>query len=88
MFLASLFPSSGEQDRVLLYTVFCNGCAGCGCVELGRKLCALCEGYCSALVVLVVVVWSWVVSCVHCMKFTTQLYTTTTSTTSAEHHMQ
>jgi len=23
--------------------VFCTGCAGCGCVELGRKLCALCE---------------------------------------------
>jgi len=24
--------------------VFCTGCAGCGCVELGRKLCALSEG--------------------------------------------
>ena len=27
--------------------MFCTGCAGCGCVELGRKLFALCEGYCS-----------------------------------------
>ena len=27
--------------------VFCTGCAGCGSVELGRKLCALCDGYCS-----------------------------------------
>ena len=47
MFRASLCPSSGEQDRVLLHVVFCTGCAGCGCVELGRKLCAVCEGYCS-----------------------------------------
>jgi len=57
MFRASLCPSSGEQDRVLLHMVFCTGCAGCGCVELCRalcegycsnsKLCALCEGYCS-----------------------------------------
>jgi len=43
MFRASLYPSSGEQDRVLLHVVFCTGCAGCGCVELGHKLCALCE---------------------------------------------
>jgi len=42
MFRASLRPSSGAQDRVLLHMVFCTGC-----VELGRKLCALCEGYCS-----------------------------------------
>ena len=48
----------------------CTGCAGCGCVQLGRKLCALSEGYCSALVVLAVVVCSWVVSCVHCVKVT------------------
>jgi len=34
MFRASLCPSSGEQDRVLLHMVFCTGCAGCGCVEL------------------------------------------------------
>jgi len=42
MFRTSLCPLSGEQDRVLLHMVFCTGCAGCGCVELGRKLCALC----------------------------------------------
>jgi len=35
MFRASLCPSSGEQERVLLRMVFCTGCAGCGCVELG-----------------------------------------------------
>ena len=45
MFRASLCPSSGEQDRVYMHMVFCTGCGGCGCVELGRKLCALCEGY-------------------------------------------
>ena len=45
-FRASLCPSSGEQDRVLLHMVFCTGCGGCDCVELGRKLCALCESYC------------------------------------------
>jgi len=33
-FRASLCPSSGEQDRVLLHMVFCNGCASCDCVEL------------------------------------------------------
>jgi len=44
MFRASLCPSSGEQDRVPPHMVFCTGCAGCGCVELGRELCALCEG--------------------------------------------
>ena len=53
--------------------------------------------WCSALVVLAAVVWSWVVSCVHCVnsrtltftqctQLTTQLHTTTASTTSAEHH--
>ena len=47
MFRASLCPSSGEQDRVVLHMVFCTGCAGCGCVELGRKLCVLCKVYCS-----------------------------------------
>jgi len=45
MFRASLCPSSGEQDRVLLHMVFCTGCAGCGCVELGRKLCAVHTAY-------------------------------------------
>ena len=53
--------------------------------------------WCSALVVLAVVVWSCVVSCVHCVsrtvnftqctQLTTQLHTITASTTSAEHHM-
>jgi len=43
MFRASLCPSSGKQDRVLLHMAFCTGCTGCGCVELG----AICEGYCS-----------------------------------------
>jgi len=40
MFRASLCPSSGEQDRVLPHMVFCTGCAGCGCVELGLEPCA------------------------------------------------
>jgi len=56
--------------------VFCTGCAGCGCVELGRKLCALCEAYCST------------VTFTLCAKLTTQLHITTASTTSAEHNMQ
>ena len=30
MFWASLCPSSGEQDRVLLHVVCCSGSAGCG----------------------------------------------------------
>jgi len=47
MFGASLCPSLGEQDRVLPHMVFCTGFAGCGCAELGRKVCALCEIYCS-----------------------------------------
>ena len=65
-----IMPISGHQDCILPHMVFCTGCAGCGCVQLGRELCALCEGYCSALVVLAVVVCSWVVSCVHCVKIT------------------
>ena len=28
--------------------MFCTGCAGSDCVDLGCELCALCEGYCSA----------------------------------------
>ena len=40
-FRASLCPSSGEQECALPHTVFCAGCDGCGCVELGRELCAL-----------------------------------------------
>jgi len=30
--------------------------------------------WCSALVVLAVVVWSWVVSCLHCVKVTVEQY--------------
>jgi len=41
MFRASLCPSSGEQGCALPHMVFCTGCDGCGCVELGRELCAL-----------------------------------------------
>ena len=45
--------------------------------------------WCSALVLLAVVVWSWVVSCVHCVKVTnTQctLLTTQLHTTTANHN--
>jgi len=52
--------------------VFCTGCAGCACVELGYELCALCEVYCST----------------QCTQLAAQLHITTDSTTSAEHHMQ
>ena len=38
MFRASLCPSSGDQDYVLLRMVLYTGCAGCGCVELEREL--------------------------------------------------
>ena len=41
MFRASLCSSSGEQECALPYMVFCTVCDGCGCVELGRELCAL-----------------------------------------------
>ena len=41
MFRASLYPSSGEQECALTHMVFCTVSDGCGCVELGRKLCAL-----------------------------------------------
>ena len=41
MFRSSLCPSSREQEYALPHMVFCTGCDGCGCVELGRKLCAL-----------------------------------------------
>ena len=47
-----IMPNIREQDRVLLHVVFCTGRAGCGCVELGRKLFALCEGYCSGYIIL------------------------------------
>ena len=41
MFRASLCPSSGEHECALSHMVFCTGCDGCGCVELGCELCAL-----------------------------------------------
>ena len=41
MFRASLCPSSGEQQCALPHMVFWTGSDGCGCVELGCKLCAL-----------------------------------------------
>jgi hypothetical protein len=40
MFRASLCPSSGEQECALPHTVFCTGCDGCDCLEVGRDLCA------------------------------------------------
>ena len=40
MFRASLCPSSGEQECALPHMVLCTGSDGCGCVELGRELCA------------------------------------------------
>ena len=40
MFRASLCPSSGEQECLTPHMVFCTGCDGCGCVKLGRELCA------------------------------------------------
>ena len=41
MFRASLCPSSGEQECALPRMVFWTVSDDCGCVELGRKLCAL-----------------------------------------------
>jgi len=41
MFRASLCPSSGEQDRVLLHAVFCTGCVGCGWLWSGAALCTV-----------------------------------------------
>ena len=38
MFRASLWPSSGEQECALPHMVFCTGCDGCGCVELGSEV--------------------------------------------------
>ena len=35
-----IMPIIRRSRPVLLHMVFCTGCAGCGCVELGRKLCA------------------------------------------------
>jgi len=49
MFRASLCLSSTEQDRILPHMVFCTGCAGCGCVELGREPCAVQNTICSSI---------------------------------------
>ena len=78
MFQAPLCLSSGEQDCVLPHMVLSTGCAGCGRVELGRTLRALCEGYCSTRTV----------TFTQCTQLASQLHTTTASTTSAEHHMR
>ena len=45
MFRAPLCPSSGEQQCALPHMVFCTGSDGCGCVELGRELCAPSTSY-------------------------------------------
>ena len=67
MFRTSLCPSSGEQDRVLLHMVFCSGCAGCGCVELGRKLCAyaVIHGFVILMMGIMMPETCWDRSCVH-----------------------
>jgi len=72
MFWASLCPSSGEQDCVLLHMVFSTS-AGCRRVELGRRLCALCESC---------------LTFTQCTQSVSQLQMTTASTISAEHHIQ
>ena len=42
--------------------------------------------WCSALVVLAVVVWSWVVSCVHCVKSNSNFHTVHTAYDPATHN--
>jgi hypothetical protein len=42
MFRASIYPSSGEQCSELPLMMCSTGIAGCGRVELGRQLCAMC----------------------------------------------
>ena len=44
MFRASLRPSSGALDRILLHVVFSTGCAGWCLGEQGSRPCALCTG--------------------------------------------
>jgi hypothetical protein len=41
MFRASLCPSSGEPECILLHVVFCTACDGRYCEKLGREPCAL-----------------------------------------------
>jgi len=43
----TIMPIIRRTRPCTTHMVFCTGCAGCGCVEMGRKLCALCESYCS-----------------------------------------
>ena len=66
MFRASLWTSSGEQDRVLPHMVFCAGCAGCGSLWL-----------CGAASWVVCTVWRLLFDFTQCTQFTTQLHTTT-----------
>jgi hypothetical protein len=42
MFRASICPSSGVQSKELPHMVCSTVIAGCGRIELGRQLCALC----------------------------------------------
>jgi len=44
--------------------------------------------WCSALVVLAVVVWSWVISCVHCVKVTVRLTVHTAYDPAPHYHSQ
>jgi len=41
--------------------------------------------WCSPLVVLAVVVWSWVASCVHCVKVTVRLFELSSQTLCESH---
>jgi len=41
-----------QENKTVYYRIWCSArvvlvVVGCGCVELRRELCALCEGYCS-----------------------------------------
>jgi len=44
MFRASLRPSSGALDRMLLHMVFGTRCAGWSLGKPGSRPCALCRG--------------------------------------------
>jgi len=97
MFRASLCPSSGEQDRLLLYSlcIVCIVC--CKCVvwcchrvstqlRLNKYHIISYHIWCSALVVLAVIVWSCIVSCVHCVMVTVRLHTVHTAYNPAPHN--
>jgi len=88
-------PSSGDQDLVLLHMVFCTGCAVCGYVELGRKVCAVIRCLLTNFYLNMFRASLCpssgeqdrvLLHMVFCTGCTTQLHTTTASTTSAEHH--